>query len=438
MIDSDVFLFGLAMLAVIGACTGRLLNLCSDRFPEHDRLRDQLAALRKPWSICSGCRSPLSFSERLPILGWIVNRGRCRSCQRRISIRYPVLEFVTATLFVLLYLSEIRFDPEHGFRNGLLSAEGPPGPEVVPSLWSAAIWLHVRYALHLLMICGLIVATDIDRRLRIIPDGCTVPIAVVAIPLSLLFGQLYVVPIWFQDPSIVRTLQEWTRNSLDPWQYHLLKPLLTPWDPTPFLQTWPHLHGFLVSCLGLLAGAGAIWMVRQIGFLALRQEAMGFGDVILMGMVGSVLGWQPTLAICAIGAPMLAVVFALFNWIVHRDHEIPYGPFLSAATILLLLTWPVTWPFAKRFLDMGPLLLPMAALGAFFLATSLYGIHLVKKALGWQLQDAPVEHWSSADHLQYYNSERPDEQTGQWPQQQWPGNRSGRGLSHLHHWRHGR
>ncbi|MEZ6128220.1 MAG: prepilin peptidase [Planctomycetaceae bacterium] len=426
-------------LGIFGAYTGRLLTICSDRFPEQDRLLQQWNGVFKPWHVCPGCRTRPSLTERLPVVGWLLNGRRCHACRRRLSIRYSFIEAVTAILFVLVYYCEIRFDAQGSLSNGLVSDERVSGPEAITTLWSDGTWLHLRYAFHMLMICGLIVATEIDRRLRIIPDGCTVPIMILAVPFSFLFGQLYTVPIWFQDASTAKTLQEWSRLALEPWQFRLVQPLLIPWDATPFLRASPHWHGLLVSVVGMIAGAGSVWVVRQIGFLSLKQEAMGFGDVVLMGMVGSVLGWQPVLAVFVIGAPVLAMFFALFNWIVHRDNEIPYGPFLSAATILLLLTWPWSWPFAKRFLDMGPLLLPLALIGAFLMGASLYAIQLLKRAFGFSSVDLQDPHdWNSADHLAYYNSERPDEQTGQWPKEQWPGCRAGRGLRNFHDWKNHR
>jgi hypothetical protein len=74
------------------------------------------------------------------------------------------------------------------------------------------------------------------------------------------------------------------------------------------------------------------------------------------------------------------------------------------------------------------------------LAASLSVVHLVKKLLGLSTgADLQCDGgWSSADHLTFYAAERPDEQTGQWSCEQWPGARAGRGLKSSHDWRHGR
>ncbi len=419
----------LLTLAIAGAFVGRFLNRCIQRFPHHESLSDQLNSLRAPFSVCLRCSARPSLLERLPIIGWLLSLGRCHQCRRRLMLEFPAVEFVTAVLFAVVYWLEIPVGADASIRDTvLLPLHGVSGPEVL-ELWEPVIWFHVRYVLHMLMICSLIVATAIDWRYRIIPDGSTVPMMLLAFPACFIFGQLYIVPIWFQDASTVRMY-------LLPVAPEYLKPLLSPWDATEFIETYPHWHGLLVSVIGAIVGAGSIWTVRLIGFWTLKQEAMGFGDVVLMGMIGSVIGWQPVLTVF-IFAPTLAIFAALINWIAHRDNEIPYGPFLSAATVLLLITWPVSWPFAKRFFDMGPFLVAMVLLMVILLAASLLLVQLIKRALGISLHQLEDDEWSSADQLGYASQERPDEQTGQWRIDQWPGSRSGRGLQQTHVWKNG-
>ena len=95
---------------------------------------------------------------------------------------------------------------------------------------------------------------------------------------------------------------------------------------------------------------------------------------------------------------------------------------------------------AKPVFDMGPLLLVVGLIMVISLFASLMLVQLVKRMLGIPLyaDESPSgPEWTSADHLTYYNSERPDLQTGQWARAEWPGIRAGQGLSHTHHWRSG-
>ena len=85
--------------------------------------------------------------------------------------------------------------------------------------------------------------------------------------------------------------------------------------------------GMLTALIGLAASGGIVWAVRLIGTAALRREAMGFGDVTLMMMIGAFLGWQAGLIVFFL-APFAGLVVGLVQLIFRRDDVIPYGPFL--------------------------------------------------------------------------------------------------------------
>ena len=416
----------LVVIFAAGCVIGRWLHRCVLLFPRHPRLADQLCALRREHG-CRSCATLESGVQHVPVVSWFV-AGRCRNCGRRADIRRPVVELLTGVLLTLLYWMEIpNFSDVVVTAGGLWSPEGPRGPEAIESLWSPMVWLHLRYLLHAVMLCGLIVATVIDFELRIIPDGCTVPGIVFAVLFSFAAGQVHIVPLWFQDVSTTNML----RDSLP----ELLQPLVFDWNAVEFSRQHPHWHGLLVSVVGLIVGAASIWFVRVIGFWALRQEAMGAGDVVLMALIGAAVGWQPVLVVFFV-APLLAIFVAVGMWLFRRDRDIPYGPWLSIATLLLLLAWRPVWPYAKRIFDMGPALFVMGLLLLIALATTLYLMQILKRILGIA---GPVsgmpDDWTSADHLSYYGSERPDEQNGQWLVPMWPGRRSGRGLLQIHIWR---
>ena len=424
-------LFVLPFLFIFGLCIGSFLNVCIHRFPAKIRLLDQLKSLTSHGSGCPRCAASIQWYDNIPLVGWILLRGKCRNCRRPISIRYPLIELLTGVLFVVVYQIEM---PHQNFWGPVTGAGlfDTDGPQNITTVSSFPVWLHVRYLLHILMICCLIVATFIDFELRIIPDGSTVPMMLLSILFSTVSGQTFIVPLWFQDSSVAKTLR-----SISPdW----LRPVLFSWDCMPFVAEHPHIHGFLVSIAGLIVGGGIVWMVRIAGFWVLKQEAMGFGDVVLMAMIGSVIGWQPVIAVFFL-APVLAIFAALLAWITKRDREIPYGPWLSLATLLLILFWPTFWPLADRIFDMGPFV-PLMGLSMFAsLLVSLQLIQMVKRLFGFTSKTVPGlgdGGWSSADHLTYYNSERPDEQTGLWDRSAWPGGRTGRGLGNYHQWRHGR
>ncbi len=111
----------------------------------------------------------------------------------------------------------------------------------------------------------------------------------------------------------------------------------------------PGWEGLLSALVGMAAAGGLIWAVRIIGAAALQREAMGFGDVTLMAMLGAFLGWQPCLVIFFL-APVAGLIIAVLRLILFRDREIPYGPFLCLAALFVIVRWDAVWElYAGRF-----------------------------------------------------------------------------------------
>ena len=79
----------------------------------------------------------------------------------------------------------------------------------------------------------------------------------------------------------------------------------------------PHWDGLLTALVGMAAGGGLVWLVRIIGTAALGREAMGFGDVTLMAMIGAFLGWQACLLVFFL-APLAGLVLGLVQLILRR------------------------------------------------------------------------------------------------------------------------
>jgi leader peptidase (prepilin peptidase)/N-methyltransferase len=102
------------------------------------------------------------------------------------------------------------------------------------------------------------------------------------------------------------------------------------------------LHGLAWSVCGALVGAGLTLFVRGMSGLILGREALGFGDITLMAMIGSFLGWQPTVVVFFL-APMCGILCTVPLRLVTRKAYLPYGPFLAAGTIVVLFCWKWIW-----------------------------------------------------------------------------------------------
>jgi leader peptidase (prepilin peptidase)/N-methyltransferase len=109
-----------------------------------------------------------------------------------------------------------------------------------------------------------------------------------------------------------------------------------------------------MGLLGLLAGGGVTQFVRVFGSTLLRREAMGFGDVTLMGMIGAFLGWQAAIMTFFLGAffglahAVWKLALYLKKWLrggklSSADRELPFGPYLSMGAAALVLSWRWLW-----------------------------------------------------------------------------------------------
>lgn len=113
--------------------------------------------------------------------------------------------------------------------------------------------------------------------------------------------------------------------------------------------------------IGLAVSGGLIWGIRIVARMALGQEAMGFGDVTLMCMVGAFLGWQASI-VGFIYSILFALVLAIVLFVMTKKSYLAFGPYLCMGTLLALLRWPSVWREFNAVFWLGPILLiPLAA-----------------------------------------------------------------------------
>lgn len=428
----------LITLFVFGATIGSFLNVCIYRMPRHEGILPAWKSLLHPPSRCGHCFHPIALYDNIPIFGWLMLGGRCRHCKKSFSFRYAGVELLNGLLFVLLYWFEVPAGYLAAVEQSSLFHE--LGPQGTPWLHPATM-LNARYFYHLILVEMLVVATFIDFDLQIIPDSITVPAMFVGILGGLILGEAYIVPVWFERQDVVQVFagaadllnislpESWTRLDGGLFKSGLSLPAWT--------VEHPHLHGLAVSLAGFLVGGGIVWGVRIVGHWALKQEAMGFGDVTLMAAIGSFIGWQPVIIVFFI-APVLALVVVLFGLLFKSQREIPFGPYLSLATLVVLLFWKSVSPAPLRVFEMGRFLPFLALLMFSLLIVSLWIVQGAKKLLGLDTDATPLEgEWTSADQLTYQASSKPELHQAEWERPRWPGPQAARGELHRTLWRRG-
>lgn len=254
--------FALISVFCFGLIFGSFLNVCIYRLP-------QGLSVVSPRSACPSCEKPIAFYDNVPVLSWLLLRGRCRNCRQPISPRYMIVELIIGLLWVACYL---QF-----------------GPTLATLKW----------AIFGFLIVGLIFT---DAETKLLPDKMTLP--------GLAIGLLFSVFVPVTD---------------------LLSQLLPGVVNLPMSSDLSsHLLSLGDSVLGALAGAGFIYGVGEIYFRARGIEGMGFGDVKLMGMIGAFLGIKLTMLVmftASIAGSLFGLGTMLVVWMkrtqrrVERLHE---------------------------------------------------------------------------------------------------------------------
>jgi prepilin signal peptidase PulO-like enzyme (type II secretory pathway) len=101
-------------------------------------------------------------------------------------------------------------------------------------------------------------------------------------------------------------------------------------------------RSLLTALVGMASGGLLVWFFRIVFGWVLAEEAMGFGDVTLMAMIGAFLGWQSTLIVFFL-APFAAVAIAIGQWLFTGRRDIAFGPYLCFAAVVLIVRWDALW-----------------------------------------------------------------------------------------------
>jgi leader peptidase (prepilin peptidase)/N-methyltransferase len=212
---------------VMGLAFGSFLNVCIYRMPLG-------LSVVTPRSACPGCKQPIAFYDNMPVLSWLILRGRCRQCKTKISPRYLMIELLTGLMFLACF----------GYFGLTLST--------------------LKYCAFSFLLLGLIFT---DAETKLLPDKLTLP----GLALGLIFSLL--VPV-----------------------NDLASQFLPGMVNLPFSgDISMHLLSLLDSLLGAALGASFIYGAGAAYLRWRGTEGMGFGDVKLMAMVGAFLGMKLTI-----------------------------------------------------------------------------------------------------------------------------------------------
>ncbi len=282
---------------IMGLAFGSFLNVCIYRMPLG-------LSVVTPRSACPGCKQPIAFYDNMPVLSWLILRGRCRKCKTKISPRYLMIELLTGLMFLACF-------------------------------WYFGLTLStLKYCTFSFLLLGLIFT---DAETKLLPDKLTLP----GLALGLIFSLL--VPV-----------------------NDLASQFLPGMVNLPFSgDISARLLSLLDSLLGAALGASFIYGAGAAYLRWRGTEGMGFGDVKLMAMVGAFLGMKLTIFTiftASLAGSMFGLGTVLVVWMkrthrfmrrlanaqaarrrgwqsaqmVLRFYQMPFGVFLGSMAIVAL------------------------------------------------------------------------------------------------------
>jgi leader peptidase (prepilin peptidase) / N-methyltransferase len=326
---------------ILGAAVGSFLNVCIYRLPV------DLSINRPRRSFCPSCKTPIPWHQNIPLISWLLLRGRCANCGAIISFRYFAVELITALLFLAIW-------------------------QCFPWQMTIAYWVFVSF---------LIVGMFIDFEHFIIPDRITIGgivagiVASVAVPAlmdtnsrlaacvrSVLAAAVgYVILLLVLEAGKIvfgrkrirfdmPTPFTWTRREEDAdfvvgsekslWSDHFAREkdrLLLECNEAKIDN---HTHGnvtlnFHYDRVTVVGEEFLLDHVNEISGVArelmIPREAMGRGDLKFLAAIGAFLGWRAVLFSLFAGS-LLGSIIGLITLIVGRrvwSAKLPFGPYLA-------------------------------------------------------------------------------------------------------------
>ncbi len=358
-----VYLYVLPFFAfVIGASIGSFLNVVIYRVP------NGLSVNEPKRSFCPNCKTQIPAYFNLPLLTWLMLRGKCKWCKEPIAFRYFMVELLTGICFLAIWQHSI----------------GQVGLGGVVSLWILASLL--------------ISATFIDFDHFIIPDGITIGGTVVGIVASLAFPMLHGEEIWWRGglQSVIGAAVGFAllylvvlmgklafgkiKHEFDqPKPFEISQPggedapimiklgeHSYEWGDV-FFRKWDRLvmdikslsindeetefDSFLVVGDGFELNGERLELenVKKVSgtitSAVVPREAMGFGDVKFVAMIGAFLGWQCAFFTLFVASIVGAIIGLIQKFVVKEEwsRPLPFGPYLALGAFTWLFAGPAIW-----------------------------------------------------------------------------------------------
>jgi prepilin signal peptidase PulO-like enzyme (type II secretory pathway) len=365
------FVYYVFFTSAFGLMIGSFLNVVIQRVPLGK-------SIVMPGSHCPVCKKPINKFDNIPLLSYVLLHGRCRNCKTQISPIYPLVELLTALLFVaVIFKTGPTWEAllEMGFVSVMLALVLIDfRHHLIPNVITYPAFVFALVAAAARSGWG-------EQTIRTFEFSIIIPALnseFVAWRAALVGGLLIALAapgFWLLDHLdliLFNKYFEWNETSEDSesdgvddkeWEkierrqnrviylamiLGLLLALLwvvaifkySPIDTQTYEDAY---HGLLRASAGALIGGGLIWWLRAVYFFVRGFEGMGLGDVKMMSIVGAFLGWQGMFGVLLLGSILGSVVGVILAFRSKRGLKtaLPFGVCLGiAALVVLLATTP--------------------------------------------------------------------------------------------------
>lgn len=265
-------LLTLSILFIIGLYFGSYINALS-----HSITFDK--SFYKTQFYCDCCNKKKPWFYNIPLISWIILKGKCQNCSSHISILYPFIELISGFLFTILFIK--IFIPFASYEPFTLIYDSYLIKEIINNLDIKNV---LTFIVYLIPITALIASIRSDLEAMVIPQ---------------------IFSLWLTPLGIIGSIFSLTNINV------------------------------MESIIGTILGYGILWSVGKIFLIITKEEGLGVGDMELLSMIGSFFGPKSILVSLLIGS-VSGVLIGGFYLLIRKKNKstkIPFGPFLALGAL---------------------------------------------------------------------------------------------------------
>lgn len=239
------------IIFILGLIFGSFANVCIYRLPKGK-------SIISPGSFCPNCNKSIKWYDNIPLISYIILKGKCRYCKKPIPIRYFIVELLTGISFFLIYKK---------------------------------FGLSFSTPIYIFLTLCLIIISFIDIDTFLIPDVIVIP----GIFIGLLFSFFF-----------------------------------------PQIHDMDRIESLIYSFVGVIVGGGILILLGFVGKLLFKKDAMGGGDIKLLGMIGAFCGWKSvflSLFFASLFGTLISLILVILKKKNIEDY-VPFGPYLALGAVI--------------------------------------------------------------------------------------------------------